>query len=88
MTRHAHGKLSSGDREGLRYLWSLLYRAVRREHTRVENALRGVASLARRVGNITTELTELRSRVDRLERRYWDEHDRRRTGRPDVRPDD
>jgi hypothetical protein len=79
MARGTSGKLTPGDRDGLRYLWSLLYRAVRREHTRVENALRSVASIARRLGAISTELTELRSRVERLERRCWGDRDARRT---------
>lgn len=77
--RQPTGKLSAGDREGLRYLWSLLYRAVRREHARLENALRGIASLARRVGNISTELTDLRYRVERLERLETRERDDRDT---------
>jgi hypothetical protein len=81
MARGTSGKRTPGDRDGLRYLWSLLYRAVRREHTRVENALRSVASIARRLGAISTELTELRSRVEQLERRCWSDHDARRTDR-------
>lgn len=55
-------------RVAVRYLWSLLYRAVRREHARLDQALRSVSALARRIGGLSTELDTLRVRVERLER--------------------
>lgn len=55
-------------RVAVRYLWSLLYRAVRREHARLDQTLRSLSALARRIGGLSTELDTLRVRVERLER--------------------
>jgi hypothetical protein len=75
------GKFSREDRAAIKHLWSLLYRAFRRDAQRVDRALRSIASVSRRLGAINVELTALRSRVERLERAY------RRDGEPgdDVR---
>lgn len=63
-------------RVAVRYLWSLLYRAARRNAARVDDARRSLAALARRVGSISTELNTLRVRVDRLERAEAERHRR------------
>lgn len=74
------GKFDREDRRAIKHLWSLLYRAVRGNAQAVDRALRSIAAIARRLGAISTELTALRSRVEQLERRLYDERDDRYPG--------
>lgn len=75
LTRRPTGKIDrhppDEDRAAIRQLWSLLYRAVRRDAQRVNYALRSVGALARRIGSMSTQLTALTSRVEALERRVY-----------------
>lgn len=74
------------ERVAIRHLWSLLYRAVRRDAQRLNDVLRSVAALARRIGGLATQLTALTSRVEALERRVYDGRAHEHDGRPSPCP--